>query len=196
MSKYGAKYLQWAPFASSNPEPESSIPNYGTPINLGKLVSVSDSPTYNEAKAYGDDALAEYINEFKEVGIDVEVSELSAANASAIFGATLGSGSSDTDLKFSGNDNAPYGGLGFYIRKMVDNVVKYQGVYYPKVKASMQGESYATKGDSITLTGSKIKMTGAAAKNGQWKVVSADLESESAAKTWVDGKIVAASSGG
>ena len=190
MSKYGAKYLQWAPFASSNPEPESSLPNYGTPINLGKLVSVSDSPTY------GDDALAEYINEFKEVGIDVEVSELPAANASAIFGATLGSGSSDTDLKFSGNDNAPYGGLGFYIRKMVDNVVKYQGVYYPKVKASMQGESYATKGDSITLTGSKIKMTGAAAKNGQWKVVSADLESESAAKTWVDGKIVAASSGG
>ena len=107
MSKYGAKYLQWAPFASSNPEPESSLPNYGTPINLGKLVSVSDSPTYNEAKAYGDDALAEYINEFKEVGIDVEVSELPAANASAIFGATLGSGSSDTDLKFSGNDNAP-----------------------------------------------------------------------------------------
>ncbi len=195
MSKYGAKYLQWAPFASGNPEPDNSLPNYGTPVNLGQLVSVSDSPTYNEAKIYGDDALAEYINEFKELGIDVEVVELSTASASAIFGATMGSGSSDTDLKFSGNDNAPYGGLGFYIRKMVGNVVKYQGVYYPKVKAAMQGESYATKGDSITLTGSKIKMTGAAAKNGQWKVVSADLESESAAKTWVDGKIVAAASG-
>ena len=101
----------------------------------------------------------------------------------------------DTDLKFSGSDNAPYGGIGFYITKIVDNVVKYQGVYYPKVKAAMQGETYQTKGENISLTGGKVKFTGVTAKNGQWKILSADLESESAAKTWVDAKIVAASGG-
>lgn len=195
MAKYGAKYLQWAPFAASNPEPDSSLPKYGTPVNLGETVSVSDSPSFVEGKIYGDNALAEYVNEFKECPIDVEVTELANSVASSIFGATLGSESDDTDLKFSGSDNAPYGGIGFYITKIVDNVVKYQGVYYPKVKAAMQGETYQTKGENIALTGGKVKFTGVTAKNGQWKILSADLESESAAKTWVDAKIVAASGG-
>ena len=74
-----------------------------------------------------------------------------------------------------------------------DNTKTYQGIYYPKVKASLQGEEYTTKGDSITLASGKIKFTAAAAKNGQWKVESDDLSSESAAKTWVDGKVKAKS---
>ena len=35
--EYGAKMIQWAPFASSNPEPDSSVPHFGTPVNLGAL---------------------------------------------------------------------------------------------------------------------------------------------------------------
>lgn len=192
MAKYGAQYLRWAPFATTTPDAsESAFPKYGAPIGLGGLVKVTDSPTFNEAKMYGDNALKEYVNEFKECGIDVEVTELSNATAAAIFGATLASGS-DTDLKFGDGDNAPYGGMSFYICKLVDNVKKYQGVYYPKVKAAMQGDEYATKGDGITLTGGKIKLTAAAPTNGNWKVVSAEFTTEEEAKTWVDAKIVAA----
>ena len=32
MPQYGAKMLQWAPFAASNPEPADSLPNYGCRI--------------------------------------------------------------------------------------------------------------------------------------------------------------------
>ena len=55
--KYGAKMLQWAPFAQSDPEPAGALPKYGTPVNLGALNKVTDSPTFNEAKGYGDNAL-------------------------------------------------------------------------------------------------------------------------------------------
>ena len=57
MAKYGAKYLQWAPFAAENPDAlETAFPKYGDPISLGALVSVTDTPTFNEAKMYGDNA--------------------------------------------------------------------------------------------------------------------------------------------
>lgn len=191
MAKYGAKYLQWARFKDTTPDDSASaLPLYGAPMNLGCLVKVTDSPSFNEAKQYGDNALKEYVYEFKECGVDVEVTELSATTAAALFGATIGT-SPDTDLKFGSADNAPYGGLAFYICKLVDNVKKYQGVYYPKLKAAMQGEEYDTTGDGITLTGGKVKFTASAPKNGQWKIVSADLETEEAAIIWVDGKIVA-----
>ena len=191
MASKGCKYIQWAPFAATNPEPTSAVPNYGTPINLGALSKATDAPAFNEAKIYGDNALDEYANEFKECIIDVDVTELSNAVASGIFGATLGAGE-DTDLKFGADDVAPYGGLAYIVCKQVHNVNKYQGIYYPKVKAAMQGEEYTTKGESVTLSGGKVKFTAMRCNSGDWKIKSADLDTEAAAKTWVDAKITAA----
>lgn len=187
--KYGAKMLQWAPFAKTNPEPEDSLPNYGTPVNLGALNKVSDSPSFNEAKGYGDNALKVYVNEFKESDVSVEVLELSNENASAISGASIDT-EGGKDLHFNMEDNAPYGGLGFYINKALDNGSKvYQGVFYPKVKAAMQGEEYSTKGDSITLANSKLKFTASACNTGDWKILSDNLSTEKEAADWVNGKV-------
>ena len=50
---------------------------------------MTDAPAFNEGKIYGDDVLAEYVNEFKECPIDVEVTELPNATAAAMLGATI-----------------------------------------------------------------------------------------------------------
>lgn len=190
--KYGAKMLQWAPFAESDPEPAGALPKYGTPMNLGELNKVTDSPTFNEAKGYGDNALTVHVTEFKEVGIDVEVNELPNAAASAIFGAKLDTEESQ-DLHFGAENNAPYGGLAFYISKMLKgNAKTYQGVFYPKAKASVQGEEYSTKGESITLANSKIHFLATACNSGDWKVLSKDFSTEEEAASWVNEKIKAA----
>lgn len=189
--KYGAKMLQWAPFAQSDPEPAGALPKYGTPINLGALNKVTDSPSFNEAKGYGDNALKVHVVEFKEAGIDVEVNELANTAASAIFGAKLDDEDAQ-DLHFGSEDNPPYGGLGFYISKMLEGNVKvYQGIYYPKVKASMQGEEYSTKGESITLANSKIHFLASACNSGDWQIKSKDFPTETEATDWVNEKIKA-----
>ena len=91
MAKYGAKYLRWAPFAETTPDADAaSFPKYGDPISLGALVKVTDSPSFNEAKAFGDNALEEHVNEFKECGVAVEVTEL--ANSPAAVSAPRDSG--------------------------------------------------------------------------------------------------------
>lgn len=55
MAKYGAKYLQWAPFVKESADTaDDAYPKYGDPMNLGALVKVTDTPSFNEAKIYGD----------------------------------------------------------------------------------------------------------------------------------------------
>ena len=91
-----------------------------------------------------------------------------------------------------GDYEAGYGGLAFYINKMLEGNVKvYQGIYYPKVKASVQGEEYSTKGESITLANSKIRFLASACNSGDWKILSKDFETETEAASWVDEKIKA-----
>ena len=187
--KYGAKMLMWAPFGKENPEPENSLPSYGTAKQLGELNKVSDNPQYSQAKAYGDNGLARYVNEFKEVTVDVEILDMANETASEVMGAAIETGD-DKDLIFNAEDNAPYGGLAFYISELLeDNVKRYKGIFYPKVKASMQGKEYTTKGESITLTGEKLHFLGSAAKNGDWKKESPYFSSEDEAAAWVKKKL-------
>lgn len=192
MASYGAKYIKWAPFADTDPdESTAAFPKYGTPLSLGALQKVTDSPTFNEGKIYGDDVLDEYASEFKECSVDVEITELTNETASGVTGAEIDS-DEEGDLHFNVGDTAPYGGKAFYIKKLVKGKAKYQGIYYPKVKATMQGEEFTTKGESITLTGGKLKFLASACAKGDWKVKSALMDTEEAAKAWVDGKIKAA----
>ena len=196
MGRYGAKYIRWAPFAEQTPDAlDSAYPKYGTPMSLGPLTKVTDAPTFNEAKAYGDNALAEYVVEFKECQVDVEVTDLENTVASAIYGATVNE-SADNDVEHGIEDNPPYGGLAFYCNRMNKESKKFfQGIFYPKLKATMQGTEYATKGDSITLAGGKIKFMASAPTNGKWMVESDPMDTEEEAKAWVDAKITAAAAG-
>lgn len=190
--KYGAKMLQWAPFAAENAEPAGALPNYGTPINLGELNKVTDNPVFNEAKAFGNNALARYVAEFKEVSIDVEILDMTNTHAAAVLGASIPEGEGQ-DLHFGAEDNPPYGGLGFYVNELLPgNKKAYKGVFYPKVKATMQGAEYSTKGDSITLTGCKLHFLGAICSNGDWKLESDYFDTEAEAAEWVNNKVKAA----
>lgn len=196
MASYGAKYLQWAPFAEISPDIDASaFPKYGTPMNLGPLVQVTDTITYAEAKNYGDNELQETASEFQELGLDAEITELPIDAAAAIYGATK---TEAGDLEFGDSDDAPWGGLAFYTNKQakIGGVQKkfFQGVFYPKLKASRQGTTYTTKGQSITFSNGKIRFTGTVCAKGKFQVLSANLETEAAAKAWVDALIKAASS--
>lgn len=186
MAKYGARYLKFAPFAATNPEPANAYPNYGASTQLMKLVKVSDSPNLVEAKHYADDELDEYVAEIGEADLDVEVSDISTDQAAAILGAAKDDQTGDVAY---GEDAAPYGGLGFVSCKMVNGVRSYVGVYYPKVKAALQGEDYETKGENITFANGKMKFKAARAANGKWKVISAGKNTPELAKAWVDQKL-------
>lgn len=191
--KYGARYIKWAPFASSA-DPDG-VPAYGTPVSLGKLQKVTDSPSFNSVKAYGDDGIAIQIDDFKENSISVEVTTLPASVVSSIYGATAVSTTGAAGVKFGAEDTPPYGGLGFVTCRIDDSKQRYyQGIYYPKVQAVPQGGEYNTKGDTITLTGDSVQFTGyasplATGEAATWKFESDHLTTAALAKAWVDARL-------
>lgn len=195
MARYGAKCPMFAPFATENPESATAYPTYGSSVTLAELVQLVDAPNFIDVKLYGDDRLVENVVEFKDGTADVEITEMSGANAKIVFGAKSPTGSSGTesDVMYGADDVAPFGGFAFYVSKLINNVRKYQGIYYPKVKAVPQGVTYDTKGDNITFATSKLRFNLYAPAYGKWKVESGDLETEAAAEAWVKAKLGASS---
>ena len=186
MAKYGAKYIKWAPTATT---PDDALPTYGTAESLSKLVKVTETPNFSEGKQFGDNELCEYAKEFVDADLAIEVTDQTPAGAAALYGAAVDSGTSGTgNVTYKSTDTQPYGGLAFYACKMVNGVKKYVGHFFPLVKASLSEEDFETKGDSITFVNSKINFKALACNSGAWHITSAELTTEAAAKTWVDGR--------
>lgn len=184
---YGAKYIRWAQFAAENPEPAEKLPSYGTAITLGALNKATDTPAFNEAKGYGDNALKVYVNKFKETVIAIETTEVPRDSMMAVSGTTLES-ETKKNLRFKDTDKTPYGGLGFYVNKILDDGSDVcMGIFYPKVKAMLQGTEYNTNGENITLSTNKLQFTGSSCNSGDWKIESEYFDTEEEAKAWVDG---------
>lgn len=184
---YGAKMLQWAPFAAENAETAGKLPTYGPAVNLGSLNKVSDTPAFNEAKGYGDNVLKVYVNKFKETVIAVEVTEVPRDQMAAISGCEIEEGD-HKNMRFQTTDAPPYGGMGFFVNKILDDGRDvFMGVFYPKVKAMLQGTEYNTNGDSITLATSKLQFTGSSCNSNDWRIYSDYFEKEADAVAWLNG---------
>ena len=163
---YGAKMLQWAPFAAENAETAGKLPTYGPAVNLGSLNKVSDTPAFNEAKGYGDNVLKVYVNKFKETVIAVEVTEVPRDQMAAISGCEIEEGD-HKNMRFQTTDAPPYGGMGFFVNKILDDGRDvFMGVFYPKVKAMLQGTEYNTN---------------------DWRIYSDYFEKEADAVAWLNG---------
>ena len=184
--EYGAKNIRVGKITA---EQANAMPTYDKAMLLGELNQLADNPSFAEAKAAGDNnALARYIKQFTQATVDVTVLDITNEVASMVLGATIESGSTQKGLSFSGNDVAPYVGLGFYTTNLLaENVVRYKAIFYPRCKASMQGKTYDTKGDSITLSNSKLQFTASVCNKGaRWKMESEFLETEAAAEAWLE----------
>lgn len=191
--EYGAMYIRWAPFAKENPEPAGKLPSYGEAVSLGALNKVTENPTFNEAKGWGDNRMKVHVNKFKEAAIGVEVTEVPRDSMCAVSGAELETGT-NKNMRFRDCDKAPRGGMGFFVNMLLDDGRDMcMGVFYPKVKAALQGGEYNTNGDNITLSTGKLQFTAAACSSGDWRIYSDYFETEDAAKAWVDGMFTGSS---
>lgn len=188
MSQYGALYGRWAPITA---ETADALPTYGESVSLGALTKVTDAPNFTEVTADGDDRVQDSLSEFTGGTVDINFAAGTPNEAKAkIWGATI---SDDGELVMGVDDEAPYGGYAF-ARRMIKGTKKYfQGVFYPKLKATPQGEESNTKLRSgATLTGDNVHMLWEAPMHGKYKYISGELATEEAAKAWVDSKVGAA----
>lgn len=140
---------------------------YNGAKNLGKAVSCSVSITNNEAKLYGDDALAESDTSFASGTITLGVTD----DDDTIFAPLLGH-SIDTsgEVVKASTDVAPYVGCGRIVTKMVNGVYKYKVEFLYKCKFSEPSRDENTKGESIEFATPSVEgvIASLADINGTW----------------------------
>lgn len=121
--------------------------------NLGKAVSCSVSITNNEAKLYGDDALAESDTSFASGTITLGVTD----DDDTIFAPLLGHTITNGEVVKTASDTAPYVGCGRVVTKMVNGAYKYKVEFLHKVKFSEPSRDETTRGESIEFATPSIE---------------------------------------
>ena len=119
---------------------------YAGAKQLGKAVSCSTSITNNEAKLYGDDALAESDTSFASGTITLGVTD----DNDDVFAELLGHTVTEQGEVIKAASDAPiYVGVGRIVTKMVNGAYKYKVEFLYKVKFSEPSKDETTKGESI-----------------------------------------------
>lgn len=184
MARYGARNAKWAPFAAEKPDEDAKkLPSYGDAKTLGQLNKATDNLNFNEGSAYGDDSLVLYEKQFKDGTLDIESVYIPITDAAAMLGAKV---DAENGMAHSADDAAPYCAVGFTTQHLSKGTRYHQAVFYPKVKASPNSESYETRGDNITFATDKLPFHIETPLCRVYKIVK-DFATESEATTYIDG---------
>ena len=134
-------------------EGADGTPSYNGAKQMGKAVSCSTSITNNEAKLYGDDALAESDTSFSNGTITLGVTDDDETVFAELLGHTITNGA----VVKTATDAAPYVGVGRIVTKMVNGAYKYKVEFLYKVKFSEPSKDENTKGESIEFATPSIE---------------------------------------
>lgn len=150
-------------------------------IVIGKLVSANLTVNLASGELYADDALAEQASEFASGSLAMETDDLTDANASVIYGATV----SNSIVTYNKDDTPPFGCLGYYKVLMRNGVKYYKGYFYPKVKAALGNDNAQTRGSSITFQTAQTTFTIFPDANGDWRKTK-EFATAALAAAWID----------
>lgn len=185
MATYGGKYAVWAPINSD--ANEKSLPIYGEALSLGSQNKTSESITTGSANLYGDDAEKITIEEFTSGTLEVQVVDMLPSTSAKIYAPAT---DADGGMSFGDDDDPPYGGYGTTNRRLSDNgtAVTYRVLFWPRVKAVVQGETVQTKENTLAAEYDKVKFNYSKCLAGKYKIVK-EFDSEEAAKAYLDGLV-------
>ncbi|MCH5352951.1 MAG: hypothetical protein J1E06_05760 [Acutalibacter sp.] len=181
MASYGAKYPKFAPITK---EPMDALPEYEESVVIGRLVKADLTVEMASGKLYADDELAESVDEFVSAAIAMETDDMEDKVASVVYGAEV----KEKKVHYKVGDTPPLGGLAYYKVLMRGGKKIYRGYFYPKAKAALGNDNAASKTNSITFGTNSTSFTVFAANTGDWRITE-ELESEAAARAWVDAQL-------
>ena len=168
--------------AKYNYNPSTGVVSYSDRLVVGEGVNTSITPSYANAKLYGDNKAVEEVNEFKNAAVTLGVTTMPAEAGPPLFGHTL-----DADKKTEhskAGDVSNFVGYGF-TAKNSDGT--YDACVLRKVKFVEGEDAYSTKGESITfktptLNGSALTPD----DDGDWRTKQFGFASEALAVAWID----------
>lgn len=142
MAQVGLKYPVYAKYAEAG-----GVVSYTDGDVIGKAISASLSWTQNTVDLWADDGVAETDSAIQYGTVTIGVDELSDETLASLLGHTL----TEEDELVYGDGQAPYVGVGFYGKVIKGGVAKWRCVWLPKVKFGIPGETFSTKGETLSF---------------------------------------------
>jgi len=206
MPQYGLKNIYAAPYNL-----EGSVVSYGPAVKVGDAMTAQIEPETVEASLYAEDAKAEYLRVMVGGTISLGVKYILAAAQTLLLGTradsrnisyTPSGQTSPTTAAIAGqkigaNDAGNYVGIAFYSPDLRDTQKKYFCLFLRKCLFGPPSLNLQTKGANIqfqtpTISGQFLATDEAAQDFYAWALV----DSEAAAKAWVQAVFGASASNG
>lgn len=135
-----------------------NVVSYASGGVMGKATEANITiNTTEDNNLYADNGIAETERSFSDGSLTIATDDLTPEVSAAILGLSqksIGSinGVTDSDVKellYDDDQNAPYLGIGFIIKKKHNGQYKYRGVILTKTMFSIPSDAAVTQGESI-----------------------------------------------
>ena len=181
------------PFVAKYAESSGTI-SYTSGQRLGKAIR-HDLALQNADPVilYADDGASESISGFSSGTLTLGIDNLSIADAALIFGITadtISTPGDGTGIAFDDDAEPPYLGYGVIVPMIKNGIRSYRAVLLPKIKFTLPGESFETKGETVSFVTPELMATvmrDDSAKH-QWRYL-ADFATEALAESWIKSKL-------
>lgn len=141
---------------------------------IGKLMNVKVDQTRSNVKAYGDDGVAENIDEFVSATVTLDSTFVPAACESVMFGntyeaATTGTPGTPETITDKEDDHGKYTGFGFVYCDRQNGSDVYRLYWLYKVLWVNPNDDFTTKKETIEFKNPSITGTAYAGPDGKWR---------------------------
>lgn len=152
MANIGLSQPYYAMYANTN-----GTTAYTGLTKLGKAVNVDVTTEGKDPQIlYADNGPAEALPIFGGGNVTIEIDELSLAVAKDILGLTA---KGETGVIFPVDNPSPYVGLGFIVKKVHGNVIKWRVVTLYKCQFKVPDYSIATQGETVEFQTPSLEAT-------------------------------------
>ncbi len=164
MAQYKACCPVIAPIVS---EKDGEI-TYGPGMVLDRMMNVKVTPEYDSPVIYADDDVAEYMDLFKQAGIELGTTTIPAKAEPILFGNTYDE--ENNKIVDKDDDNGKYVGYGHFICERINNVDVYKMHWYKKVKFKMPSDEFETRNETVSFKTPVISGTAKKDITGEWRI--------------------------
>jgi len=181
------------PFVAKYAESSGTI-SYSNGQRLGKAIK-HDLALQNADPVilYADDGAAESVSGFSSGTLTLGIDNLSIADAALIFGITadtITTPGDGTGIAFDDDTDAPLLGYGVIVPMIKNGTRSYRAILLPKIKFTLPGESFETKGETVSFVTPELTATVMRddSTKHQWRYW-ADFATEALAESWIKSKL-------
>lgn len=164
-----ARYVGFAPLKTRASDDGTTPAEYDAGGFIGKLMNVNITPNHAKVELYGDDEIAERVDEVTSAAIAVGTTTLPWEIGSKMFGYTVKGEDGAKEIINKSDDKSAVGMFCYCYGDIVNGKKHVYVVCLPETEFELPADSVTTRGTSITLSTPTLNGVATPDPTGEWR---------------------------